>query len=250
MIGMPSELFCIKTLILLSGFLLFKSFYIVRPTGIQRVGHRIKLRTIIRKDGEDLLKRARDWMELLKQKILSEGRVIGKDILKVDSFLNHQIDVALFNEIGKEFKRRFFDKKVTKILTIEASGIAIACIAAQYFKVPVVFAKKTESRNLDQETYESEAYSFTKQKTYSIRVSKRYMDKQDHILIIDDFLANGKAAQALIDIVHQAGAALAGVGIVIEKGFQNGGEILRSQNVQVESLAIVKSLEENQILFK
>jgi xanthine phosphoribosyltransferase len=182
-------------------------------------------------------------MELLKQRILSEGRIEGEEILKVDSFLNHQIDVELLNEIGKEFKRRFSEKTITKILTIEASGIAIACIAAQYFNVPVVFAKKTESRNLDQETYESEVYSFTKEKSYKIRVSKRYINEEDHILIVDDFLANGKAVQGLKDIVDQANGTLEGVGIVIEKGFQGGGKILREQNVHVESLAIIKDIK-------
>lgn len=189
-------------------------------------------------------------MELLKRKILEQGRVIDGDILKVDSFLNHQIDIALFNEMGKEFKRRFHDKKITKILTIESSGIAVACIAAQYFNVPVVFAKKTESRNLDKETYESEVYSFTKGKTYKIRVSKRYLTEQDHVLVIDDFLANGKAAQGLIEIVRQAGAVLEGVGIVIEKGFQDGGKLLREQGIQVESLVIIESFHQNQIQLK
>lgn len=181
-------------------------------------------------------------MELLKQRILKDGRVVGPGVLKVDSFLNHQIDVKLYNEIGKEFKRRFRDCEITKILTIEASGIGIACITAQYFDVPVVFAKKAESKNLDKETYESEVYSFTKDKSYKIRVSKRYIDKDDNILIIDDFLANGKAALGLMDIIESAGAKLAGVGIVIEKGFQDGGKILRDKGINVQSLAIVKNM--------
>lgn len=188
-------------------------------------------------------------MELLKQRIIEEGRVFSEEVLKVDSFLNHQIDYELFQEIGKEFFRRFEDKKVTKILTIEASGIAIAVMAAQYFKVPVVFAKKTKSRNLDADTYKSQVYSFTKQTTYDIQVSKRYLKSDDQILILDDFLANGKAAQGLIEIVHQANCSLAGVGIVIEKGFQKGGQLLRDQNIQVESLAIVDRFVDGQVKF-
>ncbi|WP_416197600.1 MAG: xanthine phosphoribosyltransferase [Sporanaerobacter sp.] len=189
-------------------------------------------------------------MELLKQKILREGRVENGDILKVDSFLNHQIDVELLNEIGKEFKKRFAKDNINKILTIEASGIAIACIAAQYFNVPVVFAKKTESRNLDKETYESNVYSYTKDKKYKIRVSKRYIDKSDNILIIDDFLANGKALLGLKDIIEQANANLIGAGIVIEKGFQKGGDLLRNDGVRVDSLVIIDSLENGCIVFR
>jgi xanthine phosphoribosyltransferase len=189
-------------------------------------------------------------MDLLKNKIMSEGRVIGSDILKVDNFLNHQLDVAFLNEIGKEFKKIFESEEVTKILTIEASGIAIACIAAQYFNVPVVFAKKTESRNLDAQTYESEVYSFTKDKTYKIRVSKRYINTDDKILIIDDFLANGKAVLGLNKIVEQSGAQLVGAGIVIEKGFQKGGSTLRDLGIRVESLAIIESMENGKIVFK
>lgn len=189
-------------------------------------------------------------MELLKQKILREGRVENGDILKVDSFLNHQIDVELLNEIGKEFKKRFAKDNINKILTIEASGIAIACIAAQYFNVPVVFAKKTESRNLDKETYESNVYSYTKDKKYKIRVSKRYIDKSDNILIIDDFLANGKALLGLKDIIEQANANLIGAGIVIEKGFQKGGDLLRNDGVRVDSLVIIDSLENGRIEFR
>ncbi|TCT16105.1 xanthine phosphoribosyltransferase [Natranaerovirga pectinivora] len=189
-------------------------------------------------------------MKLLEERIIKDGRVEGTDILKVDSFLNHQIDVELFNEIGKEFKRLYADKGITKILTIEASGIGIACIAAQYFNVPVVFAKKTESRNLDQETYESEVYSFTKQKSYIIRVSKRYIQENDKILVIDDFLANGKAALGLKDIIDQAGATLEGIGIVIEKTFQKGGQLLRQDGIRVDSLARVKAMENGQVIFE
>lgn len=188
-------------------------------------------------------------MELLKNRILKDGKVIGDSIIKVDSFLNHQLDIELFNEMGKEFKARFSDAKISKILTVESSGIAIACITAQYFKVPVVFAKKHEALNLDSDTYNSNVYSFTKQKSYNIRVSKKYISPEDSILIIDDFLANGKAASGLVDIVHQAGAEVAGVGIVIEKGFQNGRELLLEKGVRVESLAVIKSIEGGIITF-
>lgn len=188
-------------------------------------------------------------MDLLKQRILRDGQVIGHDILKVDSFLNHQIDVKLFNAIGKEFKTIFGSEKITRILTIEASGIGIACIAAQYFDVPVVFAKKTESRNLDSAAYESEVYSFTKGKSYKIRVSKKYLNPSDTILIIDDFLANGKAVLGLKDIVEQAGATLAGVGIVIEKGFQEGGKALRDMGLNIKSLAVIQSMDSETIKF-
>lgn len=188
-------------------------------------------------------------MKALKKRILEEGRVVGENVLKVDSFLNHQMDIDLFQEIGKEFYRRFEGKPVTKILTIEASGIGIAAIAALYFQVPVVFAKKTQSLNLDADTYKSQVYSFTKQITVDIQVSKRYIQKEDHILILDDFLANGKAALALMDIVHQAGASVTGIGIVIEKGFQEGGRLLREKNIQVESLAIVDRFINGQISF-
>ncbi|MCX7843411.1 MAG: xanthine phosphoribosyltransferase [Clostridia bacterium] len=187
-------------------------------------------------------------MEILKKRIIEDGRVVGKDILKVDSFLNHQIDVRLYNEMGKEFLELFKDEKITKILTVEASGIGIACIAAQYFDVPVVFAKKTESSNLDSDTYESQVYSFTRAKTYKIRVSKRYINKGDRLLIIDDFLANGKAVLGLMDIISQAGATLAGVGIVIEKGFQEGGKILREMGVNLKSLAVVRSFEDGRAI--
>jgi len=188
-------------------------------------------------------------MELLKQRILDEGRTIGEEIIKVDSFLNHQIDAELFRAIGKEFHRLFDSKHITKLLTVEASGIAIATVAALEFGVPVVFAKKTQSRNLDKDIYSSKVFSFTKQMTYDIMVSKRYLTKDDHVVIIDDFLANGKAALGLIDIVKQAGATLEGVGIVIEKGFQPGGQLLRDQGIRVESLAIVDRIKDGKICF-
>ncbi len=189
-------------------------------------------------------------MQLLKQKILKDGRKVKGNILKVDSFLNHQLDIELLNEIGREFKRRFQGKNITKILTIEASGIAIAVIAAQYFNVPVVFAKKTKSKNLDREVYESSVYSYTKAQHYIIRVSKEAISKEDNILIIDDFLANGQAILGLKEIIDAANANLVGVGIVIEKGFQKGGEMLRESGITIQSLAIIDSLEEDGITFR
>lgn len=189
-------------------------------------------------------------MQLLKEKILKEGRVVGEEILKVDSFLNHQLDVSLLYEIGKEFYTRFSDKNITKILTIEASGIGIAAVAALHFNVPVVFAKKVASRNLDQDTYKTEVYSFTKQTNYDVRVSKRYLCEDDRILILDDFLANGRAALGLIDLVEQAGATVSGVGIVIEKTFQEGGQLLRNKGVHLESLAMVNRFVNGNITFK
>ena len=188
-------------------------------------------------------------MELLKQRILKDGKVIGDDILKVDMFLNHMIDVDLLNEIGKEFKRRFADSEVTKIVTIEASGIGIACIAAQYFSVPVVFAKKGKHRNVGDDLYSADVYSFTKDITSTITISKDYINENDKILIIDDFLANGAAAAGLISIIKQAKAELVGVGIVIEKGFQPGRHMLESAGVRLESLAVVKSMENGKIIF-
>lgn len=189
-------------------------------------------------------------MQLLKDKILKEGRVAGEEILKVDSFLNHQLDVHLLQEMGKEFKRLFKEKKITKILTIEASGIGIAAVAAIYFDVPVVFAKKVQSRNLDKETYLTQVYSFTKQTNYDVMVSKRYLSADDHILILDDFLANGRAALGLMDLVSQAGATLSGIGIVIEKVFQEGGQLLRDQGVHLEALARVNKFIDGQITFE
>ncbi len=189
-------------------------------------------------------------MEELKQRIIDEGRIYGSEVLKVDSFLNHQMDVELFNKMGKEFYNYFYKYNINKILTIEASGIGIACITAQYFKCPVVFAKKTNSINLDKDTYESEVFSFTKNTLYKVRVLKRYLKKDDRILILDDFLANGKAVLGLENIINEAGAKLCGVGIVIEKGFQEGGKILREKGMDIYSLAIIKSLSDGQITFK
>ncbi|RBP57643.1 xanthine phosphoribosyltransferase [Alkalibaculum bacchi] len=190
-------------------------------------------------------------MNLLKDKILTDGHAIGSNILKVDSFLNHQIDVKLLDEIGKVFYERFKEDRITKILTIEASGIALAVITAQYFdNIPVVFAKKTESLNLDKDLYTSEVYSFTKNKSYKIMVSKKYINSTDRILIIDDFLANGKAILGLKEIIDQANATLAGAGIVIEKGFQEGGDIIRDMGIKIESLAIIDSIEDGVVTFK
>lgn len=182
-------------------------------------------------------------MRLLEERIRAEGVVREGNVLKVDSFLNHQMDIGLFNEMGKEFYRLFEKDRPTKILTIEASGIGIACIAAQYFRVPVVFAKKSESKNLDGDIYTSSVASFTHNRVYQIRVSKKYITAGDRVLIIDDFLAKGCAALGLIDIIGQAGATLVGVGVAVEKGFQEGGKILRDRGVHLESLAIVESMD-------
>lgn len=190
-------------------------------------------------------------MELLKKKILEEGRVAPGGILKVDGFLNHRVDIALCNEIGKEFRRIFSEKNINKILTMEASGIGIACIAAQYFdNVPVVYAKKSASKNIDGEVYVSEVESYTRGNTNKVIVSKRYLSKEDNILIIDDFLAKGKALMGLIEIIKQAGANIVGAGIVIEKGFQSGGKIIRDMGIRLESLAIIENMSENSLTFR
>lgn len=172
------------------------------------------------------------------------------NIVKVDSFLNHQIDIELLDEIGKEFYRRFEKYGITKIVTIEASGIAIACAAAQYFDVPVVFAKKHENKNMDAEVYQVTIHSFTKDKDYVAKISKRYLNSKDRVLIIDDFLANGEAAKGLVSMVGMSGAEVIGVGIVIEKGFQNGGRVLREKGIKVESLAIIENIKDGEVIFK
>lgn len=182
-------------------------------------------------------------MQLLKERIRRDGVVKEGNVLKVDSFLNHQMDIGLFNEIGKEFKRRFADKNITKILTIEASGIGIACVAAQYFNVPVVFAKKAQSINIDGEVYTSKIESFTHKKVYDVIVSRKFLNAEDHVLIIDDFLANGCALLGLLEIVKEAGAVTEGIGIVVEKGFQDGGEKIRRLGIALESLAIVDAMD-------
>ncbi|MBE5995201.1 xanthine phosphoribosyltransferase [Lacrimispora sp.] len=183
-------------------------------------------------------------MQLLKDRIRKDGKIKSGDVLKVDSFLNHQMDIKLFVEIGKEFKRRFADEEVNKILTIEASGIGIACIVAQYFDVPVVFAKKSKTKNIAGDVYTTQVESFTHGKTYDVMVSREFIGAGDKVLLIDDFLANGKALEGLAAIVKDSGAELVGAGIVIEKGFQPGGDHLRSEGIRVESLAIVESMDE------
>ena len=188
-------------------------------------------------------------VELLKKRILEEGKTIGSDVVKVDMFLNHQIDVELLCEIGKEFHRLFATSNINKIVTIEASGIGIACIAAQYFSVPVVFAKKGANRNVGDNIYKADVYSFTKGTTTTIGISKDYLGPDDRVLIIDDFMANGKAVHGLINIINQAGATVEGIGIVIEKGFQPGGDALRSLGYRVESLAVIKSIDNGKIVF-
>lgn len=190
-------------------------------------------------------------MDILKERILKDGTIIDNRIIKVDSFINHQLDIKLLNEVGKEFRKRFQGEKIDKILTIETSGIAIASIAAQYFDyVPVVFAKKTESVTLGNDTYNSEVRSYTKNKIYTIKVSKNFIKKGERILIIDDFLASGAAILGLLDISRQAEAEIVGAGTVIEKGFQPGREVLEKQNLRVESLAIIESINNNRISFK
>ena len=183
-------------------------------------------------------------MQLLEDRIRRDGVIKEGTVLKVDSFLNHQMDIRLFEEIGREFKRRFRDEKITKILTIEASGIGIACVAAQSFQVPVVFAKKTRTKNIAGDVYVSRVESYTHGRIYEIIVSKDFLGKEDRVLLIDDFLANGKALEGLADLVRQAGAELVGAGVVIEKGFQPGGDIIRSQGIRLESLAIVDEMDE------
>ena len=189
-------------------------------------------------------------MDILKKRIIEDIRILDGEIIKVDSFLNHQVDIKLINQMGQEFKERFKNVRVDKIFTAEVSGIAIASIVAQYFDVPMVFARKTESRNLDKDKYESEVYSYTKGKTYKIMVSKRYMNEGENVLIIDDFLANGKAVEGLIEIIDKAGANLVGVGVAIEKGFQEGGKGLRDRDIKLESLAIIDSITNGQVKFR
>ena len=183
-------------------------------------------------------------MELLKERIQRDGTVKGTDVLKVDSFLNHQMDVALFEAMGREFLRRFADCGVNKILTIEASGIGIACVTAQSFHCPVVFAKKSQTKNIAGEVYSTRVESFTHGRVYDVIVSKKFLGPEDNVLIIDDFLANGAALEGLIDLVNQAGARLAGAGGAIEKAFQPGGDRLRAKGIRVEALARVKSMSE------
>lgn len=189
-------------------------------------------------------------MELLKDRILRDGIVKGGNVLKVDSFLNHQIDIRLMDEIGREFYRRFQDERITKILTIEASGIAVACAAARYFSVPVVFARKAKSSTLDENAYTARIKSFTHKHTNWVMVSANYLDEEDRVLIVDDFLADGNATQGLLEICDYAGAAVVGVGIVIEKAFQEGGEMIRENGIHLESLAIIESMGPEGIKFR
>ncbi len=189
-------------------------------------------------------------MELLKERIRRDGKVKEGNILKVDSFLNHQIDIDLLNEIGREFRRLFDGEKITKIITIEASGIAIACLTAQYFNVPVVFAKKAASKNIDGDVYTTTIESYTHGKEYTAMLEKRFLTPNDRVLIIDDFLATGKAQLGLLDIARQAGATVAGIGIVIEKGFQGGGDKLRAAGYNLHSLAIIDSMEHGILCFR
>ncbi|WP_314157594.1 xanthine phosphoribosyltransferase [Stomatobaculum longum] len=184
-------------------------------------------------------------MKLLQDRIVADGKIEAGNILKVDSFLNHQIDVSLLEEIGQEFKRQFGDREVNKILTIEASGIAIACIAARYFNVPVVFAKKSRSLNIAGDVYTAKVESFTHKNTNDIIVSKKFLSPSDRILIVDDFLANGKAILGLCQLVEQAGATLVGAGVVIEKGFQDGGKRIREAGIDLRSLAILEEMDVN-----
>ena len=189
-------------------------------------------------------------MELLKQRILKDGQVRAGNVLKVDSFLNHQIDVGLLGEIGKEFKRRFEGERIDKILTVEASGIGIACIAAQYFNVPVVFAKKSHTKNIAGEVYTQQVRSFTHGRVYDIIVSKDFLHRGERVLIIDDFLANGCALIGLSELLKDAGAEIVGAGIVIEKGFQQGGKLVRDMGIRVESLAVIDSMSDNSLTFR
>ncbi len=188
-------------------------------------------------------------MKLLEERIRRDGRVIGTEILKVDSFLNHQIDVQLLDEIGNELYRLFKDAGITKVLTIEASGIAIGCAAARVFQVPVVFAKKARSLNIGTDTYTSRVHSFTYGNDYDITVSRRYLSDADRVLIVDDFLANGAALNGLLAVCEQAGASVGGIGICIEKGFQPGGDEIRAKGLPLQSLARIRSMSEEGIEF-
>lgn len=183
-------------------------------------------------------------MKILEERIIKDGKVFEGNVLKVDSFLNHQIDTNLLAEMGKEFKRLFYDFNITKVLTIEASGIGVGCMAAHYFNCPLLFAKKSKTLNIKGDVYKSKVESFTHQCTYDIIVSKDFLNDNDTVLIVDDFLAKGNALIGLIDIVNQSGAKLAGCGIAIEKGYQGGGDKLRAQGIRVESMAIIDSMDD------
>lgn len=190
-------------------------------------------------------------MKLLEERIMKDGQVRPGNVLKVDCFLNHQLDVELLDEIGAEFKRIFGNDGVNKILTIEASGIAIACMTARHFDVPVVFAKKAKSKNIDGDVFTSKVQSYTYGKEYEITLAKKFLSPEDRVLILDDFLANGKAMRCLLDVCKQAGATVAGIGVCIEKGFQNGGQELRNEGYKLASLAIVdKMTDDGGIVFR
>lgn len=189
-------------------------------------------------------------MKLLEERILRDGKIGAGDVLKVDCFVNHQIDVPFMNEVTKEFYKLFKDENVTKIVTIEASGIGIACLAATHFNVPVVFAKKTPTNNIFGDVYTAQVYSYTHERNYTVRISKEFLNSDDRVLIIDDFLAKGSALTALISLVQNAGATVVGAGIVIEKMYQNGGKIIRDSGIRVESLAKIRSMDENGIIFE
>ena len=189
-------------------------------------------------------------VKLLEERIARDGQVIGSDILKVDMFLNHQIDPLLIDELGKEFYRYFKNCGATKILTVESSGIAIAIMAARYFEIPVIFAKKATHRNVGSETYTAKCYSYTHGTEYTLNLSKKYLLGTDKVLIIDDFLADGNACNAMIELINSAGAELVGIGIAVEKGFQPGGAALRAKGIDLRSLAIVDSMSENGISFR
>ena len=191
-------------------------------------------------------------MNFLEERILRDGIVKEGNVLKVDSFLNHQMDISLFEQMGEEFKKRFAGKEINKIVTIEASGIGIACVVAEYFNVPVVFAKKSKSINIEGDMYVAEVESFTHKCKNQVIVSKKFLHPEDHVLIIDDFLANGCALQGLISIITEAGASVEGIGIAIEKGFQMGGKLIRNLGYQLESLAIVDSMnaDTKEIVFR
>ena len=202
---------------------------------------------------DNIILRGAILLKLLEDRIVKDGICKPGNVLIVDSFLNHQMDISLFNDMGKEFKRLFNDTPINKILTIEASGIGIACIAAQYFdNVPVVLAKKSQTVNIDGEVYSTKIESFTHKRVYDVILSKKYLSSKDHVLIIDDFLANGCALNGLLDIAQKAGATVEGVGIAVEKGFQRGGELIRQKGIRVESLAIIESMDADSgnIVFK
>lgn len=189
-------------------------------------------------------------MKLLEERIRRDGKIRAGNVLKVDAFLNHQMDIGLFNEMGKEFYRLYGDQNVTKILTIEASGIGIACVTAQFFDCPALFAKKSRTKNIDGQVFTAQVESFTHGGSYTVMVSRRFLGPGDRVLILDDFLAKGNALLGLIDIVEQSGATLVGCGIAIEKGFQEGGRMLREKGIRLESLAIIEAMDEDGIRFR